>query len=192
MNIERSLYLFAIAILLFIVGLLYGGEGKLFSDNNTDREVDLSGGEYLRMVYIGSSTCPFSNNEATHKMISFIKDELELILQDQDVNLITTGISTDMSTEIGKIFLDETGPYHELITGAGTFNLGIINYSPGATSTPQLLFFKEYHGTDLIGLNMNNFKDSQTILKTYNGQFEIQELYEALKHSEKGLAVLGL
>lgn len=72
MNVERILYLACIAILLFIIGIFYGSDGHPFNKRVTEPTIDLSGGSYLRFVFIGSSTCPFSNNDDTHKMVTYI------------------------------------------------------------------------------------------------------------------------
>lgn len=116
-------------------------------------------------------------------MVSYIKNELNAVLSADSINFITTGISADVSGNIGRRYLELTGPYNELIAGSGTFNLGVINYASGAASTPQLLLIREEHQTDLIGLNINNLRDSQTLIKSITGQYEIQEFYEIVKKS---------
>ncbi|MFU8812953.1 MAG: hypothetical protein ACNA78_08290 [Balneolaceae bacterium] len=105
------------------------------------------------------------------------------MLSANSINFIATGISADVSGNTGRRYLDHTGPYNELITGGGTFNLGVINYASGAASTPQLLLIREEHETSLIGLNISNMKNSQTLIEKITGQFEIQEFYEFVKNS---------
>lgn len=182
MNKKYYFYLLGFSILLFSIGFLYGIKN---GTPNYKSNLDLSGGVYVRMVYIGSSKCVYSNNSHTHKMVSAIKKRMKSIFEEADVNFLSTGISTDRSSEEGLDFLKKSGPYDELLVGGGSFNLGVIKYVSGSTSTPKILFFLENYDTELIGLNMSNFDSSQKRLKMYNGQFEIEDLYKFLKNSSQ-------
>tara|TARA_R100001143_G_scaffold63595_1_gene73193 strand:- start:2291 stop:2890 length:600 start_codon:yes stop_codon:yes gene_type:complete len=183
MNKKEFTLLFLASIVLFLIGLIYGLKTNENADTTSMGSIDLSGGVYIRLVFIGSSDCFFSNNKETHHMISYIKSELDEAMKNASLKFISTGMSYDHSSNRAIEYLEKTGPYDELLIGGGAFNLGVINYTSGGSSTPKLMLFVEKYETDLIGLNMNNFKDSQHLLKTYTGQFEIQALYDFIKQS---------
>ncbi len=181
-------YIFLILIAsigLFVVGLIYGIEKSKDNAIETTYGIDLSGGQYVRLVFIGSSTCFYANNTETIYMVSNIKNKLKTVLEKDVIKFISTGISYDRSTTIAINYLKKTGPYDELLVGAGAFNLGIINYVSGSSSTPKVLIFHELYETDLSGLNINNLHSSQSLLKTYTGQFEIRNLYESIKYKSR-------
>ncbi len=95
MKTEKIFYLFLIAALLFITGLLYKNNGNFTSQTYRTSTVDLSGGDYLRFVFIGSSNCRFSNNDQVHEMVNYLKKNLEEIAESNSMNFISTGISVD-------------------------------------------------------------------------------------------------
>ncbi len=170
-------------MLLFLIGLLYGVFKNYNHDSKSIGSFDLSGGKYVRLVFIGSSDCFYSNNTETHKMIRYIKSELNNVLKDSSIQFISTGISYDHSPEVAINYLNKTGSYDELLVGAGPFNLGVINYVSGSSSTPKVLLFFEKYESDLFGLNLKNILASQNPIQTYTGQFEIQSLYEFVSYS---------
>jgi len=183
MDKKYYIYLFLLSIGLFVIGFLYGINNSAPTDNESN--IDLSGGLYIRMVYIGSSKCVYSNNRHTHKMVSDIKKRLESSFKETGVGFVSTGISTDRSSKEGLEFLKKSGPYNEILVGGGSFNLGLIKYVSGSTSTPKIIFFLEEYDTELIGLNISNFSNAQKRLNIYNGQYEIEDLDEFLKNSSR-------
>lgn len=163
--------------------MIYGFEKNKSINSNLVNTIDVSGGTYVRFVFIGSSNCVYSNHEDTHRTVSSIKNELNSVFKQSPINFISTGITYDMSSIIGIQFLEKTGPYNELLVGAGPLNLGIINYSSRGSSTPRVLLFLEQYDTDVFGLNMNNFYDSQKLLKSYAGLYDLFELHDFLQSS---------
>ena len=185
MNKKYYTLVLLFSAVLFVIGYLYGINIDRNKITESESNIDLSGGSYIRMVYIGSSRCVYSNNSHTHKMVDAIKKRMENIFEETDVKFLSTGISTDRSSEDGLDFLKKSGPYDELLLGGGSFNLGVIKYVSGSTSTPKILFYLENFDTELVGLNMSNFDNSQKLIKMYNGQFEIEGLNKILKKSSQ-------
>ncbi|NBC28116.1 MAG: hypothetical protein GVY08_14735 [Bacteroidetes bacterium] len=178
-NIFRYCIIGSSLIFLFF-GILIG----IFTFNEIDSQkretINLSGGKYVRLVFIGSSKCYFSNTRKTIRTIKNIKLFLKKFLDDKNVEFITTGTSFDYSSSDAITHLDKTGPYDEVLVGNGPFNLGIMQYVSGKSPTPKIILLLEEYESELVGLNMKNFIDSQSSIKTYTGQFEIQNLYEYL------------
>lgn len=183
MNKERYLYLFLLSVLLFIIGFLYQNEGNFLSENHQHNSLNFSGGDYLRYVFIGSYTCPFSNSDRTHDVVNDLKETLSKAAQESFVNFIATGISVDTDPNLALRYLSNTFPYNELLIGNSVYNLGSIVYGSGAPSTPTVLIFHENHNTDLTGINFDRFDQSQQLLHSAVGVFEIEALYSALESS---------
>ncbi|TVR19727.1 MAG: hypothetical protein EA391_00205 [Balneolaceae bacterium] len=189
MDKKEFVLLIIACIVLFIIGLTYGLKNNENVDSGFEGNIDLSGGVYVRFVFIGASDCFFANNKEIHHMINYIKPELDKALKNNSIKFISTGISYDLSSTTAIEYLKKTGPYDEVLAGGGAFNLGAIKYASGGSSTPKVLLFLEEYETELFGINMINFTDSQHLLKTYTGQFEIQELYKIVKqYSDSALA----
>ena len=168
------------SIALFISGLVYGYLSGFNSTSPSKINVDLSGGQYIRLVFVGSSTCGYSNNDVTTSLIKNIKADLKNLSNSHDFGFISTGISYDVSSKVALEYLEKTGDYNELLVGNGPFNLGTIQYTSGKSPTPLILLFAENYETDLSGMNMNNFNSSQEHIGTLSGQYEIQEFHDFL------------
>lgn len=165
------------------MGLIIGLEKNDQSKIDIDDRSNFQDGTYLRLVYIGSSKCFYSNNPDTHHMIKAIKTNLESKLKKESIHFISTGLAYDYSHITAFDYLNKSGPYDELLVGGGSFNIGVIHYVSGSSPTPMLLLFKEVYNTQPVGLNLSNFLDSQHLLKAYTGQFEIKELHELIDSS---------
>ncbi len=183
MNTERIFYLVIIAVLLFITGLLYANDGNFLRQNYHNSITDLSGGDYIRFVFIGSHTCPFSNNERTHDMVNYLKKKFEEITKEHSLKFISTGISVDIFPQLGLNYLKQTNPYHEIIAGASVYNLGSVYYSAGSPSTPRVLILHENYETELKGINLNHLNRSQRLVQEYSGVFEIERFFNFVKSS---------
>jgi len=181
--INKNFFLICLtaSIALFISGLVYGFLSGHQSTSPSKKSVDLSGGQYIRLVFVGSSTCSYSNNDVTISLIKNIKADLKNLSTNHDFEFISTGISYDVSSKVALKYLEKTGTYDELLVGNGPFNLGNIQYTSGMSPTPLILLFAENYETDLLGMNMSNFKSSQDHIKTLSGQFEIQEFHDFLE-----------
>ncbi|MBE9048539.1 hypothetical protein IQ255_29870 [Pleurocapsales cyanobacterium LEGE 10410] len=143
----------------------------------------MSGGDYIRFVFIGSSTCPFSNNDNTHNMVNYLKESLKKITELNSINFIVTGLSVDLYPQLGLNYLKNTYPYHEVMVGSSVYNLGSVFYSAGNPSTPHILIIHEKYDTELVGINLSQISDSQQVLHSFSGVFEIKEFYNFIKSS---------
>lgn len=167
---------------LFLAGLYFGLEKNKEDALTTLNRSSIPSGTYVRLVFIGSSSCFYSNNPDTHRMVRVIKSELESMLIEESIHFISTGLSFDHSDTKAINYLQETGSYDELLVGEGAFNLGMIHYASGSSATPMLLLFVENYDAEPIGLNYSNFTDSQRLLRSYTGQYEIEEFYNLINN----------
>lgn len=166
-----------------VIGFLIGHFATYkFSDQNYE-PLDMSGGTYVRLVYIGSSNCYFSNARETINSVNYIKRDLKKLLNEHNINFLATGISVDISSDIAIEHIEKTGPYNEILVGNGPFNLGTIHYASGASPTPKIILFLEEYKTNLVGLKMDNLTKSQELIANYSGQYEIEDLKEYIETS---------
>jgi hypothetical protein len=131
-----------IKIFTIVIFLFYG------SCNSDDVFVsnieDLSGGTYIQLIYVGSSSCPFSNN-LLHEEIKKLRNNLIDWTNYNDYNFMSTGISVDLNSTQGFYFLQDSGPYDEIISGASWYNNGVSQYVWKKNSegfTPQIIILK--------------------------------------------------
>lgn len=152
--------------------------------DETPHQIDIQGGQYLRFVFVGSSSCTFSNNEDLHKVIDFLNEELRSISYLFEKKYISTGISTDVNAYEGISYLAKTGSYDELISGASWYNLGISHYiwdsDIGYASTPQVLILTTEYDVLSNGINIFDIKHQNQLLKRYIGVQEINGFYEKM------------
>ncbi|REL24933.1 hypothetical protein DYD21_15525 [Rhodohalobacter sp. SW132] len=171
------------SIAMFVTGIVFSYNVNINKYENLSQTVDLSGGEYVRLVFIGSSDCYFSNNTKTNNAVNGVKKKLYTVLNNNDIKFISTGISFDISSEIAISYLSKSGKYDEILVGAGAFNLGAIKYVSGSSATPTILIFRETYNSDLNGLNIKNLENSQRLIKTYIGQLDLFDLYDFLENA---------
>ncbi len=175
--------LFLIFMIVITLGFIHGFSKSNYMNYRSLPELNLSeGGEVLRLVFIGSANCYYSNNKKNHYMVTFIKDKLRSELSNYSIDFFTTGVSFDNSSDTGFNYLKKSGPYDEIIVGGGFLNLGVLNYSRTGYSTPRIIIYKETYDANIVGLNLKSFEESQKLINTYNGFYEIKYLYNIVKN----------
>lgn len=180
---RNKIYIIIIAFLLFLLGFvnIYDPHKNQTTDTNYE---SINSGKYFRLVYIGSSSCGFSNNDEMHKQIQSIKKILKDSLSQKDIKLITTGISVDRDPFVGYHFLEKTKPYDEIITGSNWYNLGadryIWDHFSGLDATPQVLLLSNTFNNTGTGGNMGVIERKEDLLERYVGANEINDLDEKL------------
>lgn len=104
------------------------------------------GGEQLVLVYIGSSSCAWSNREEIPKALSSIQSKIRGYTRDADIGFISTGVAIDWRVDDGFEHLKSVGQFDQVITGRNWSNLGALRYIwqtiSGRASTPQLLLVR--------------------------------------------------
>ena len=182
------IYQIVIALLLFLVGFLYiYEESDSFRDYNSDI-TNINGGKFLRLVYIGSSGCSFSNNPKTHQMVKEIKKYMRDYAHQEGYKFLSTGISQDKLASEGVSFLKNTGPYDEIISGASWYNLGISQYVwekiQGVAATPQILFTVTEFDIIPAGAQIGNIRRDEVLLDRFVGIKAIKELNEISERND--------
>ncbi len=94
------------------------------------------------MVFIGSSTCSFSNHSTLPGLIEEAKLNLQSKALDLGTSFSTIGVSIDWVTSDGIAHLNKFGNFDEVITGRKWHGTGANIYLgqiPGVNATPQIL-----------------------------------------------------
>ena len=200
-SMEESLRLFAFLILLFLLGLSYtnrGTELKTKESSDIDWSEDAQGGKYIRLIFIGSSECGFSNTKKTHDSVLLIKERLKDFSNKEGYGFISTGISDDVDASKGIEYLNKTGPYDEIIAGARLYNLGIQYYvwdrSLGSPSTPQIIISMNSYNVSLESNRISDITRDEKVLRRAKGGGAVGRLsgfMSSLSHDELG-AMIGV
>ena len=156
---HRAARLVALAVGLgFVVGLVLGHAGLVpvpevsvtwsipalmpdgYLPNASTKE-----GDQLVLVYIGSSTCGWSNRPELSPMIRNLKSELSERAGAAGLGFAAVGVARDIRAADGLAHLEEFGPFDEVMAGNSWANTGIQEFvygvggmgGPGAT--PQVV-----------------------------------------------------
>ena len=146
-------------------------------------EVDMQGGDYLHLIYSSSSTCPFSIDEETIQMVQTIKEKLEAVAVEYNLDTWYTGIAgNDLDPVDGFEHLQKTGPYHEIIAGGRVFDLGNLEFIYGELKgpgvTPQIIFSRTTMTMEPNGMAIGEIRRNHRELSRFVARDEIEELYK--------------
>lgn len=101
-------------------------------------------GPELALVYVGSSTCGWSNVPELPEMIKDLKRELGNRADDLGMSFAAVGVARDMVAADGIRHLEKFGDFDEVMSGRGWANIGVLKYvygeeGEGPGVTPQVL-----------------------------------------------------
>lgn len=109
------------------------------------------------MVYIGSSTCDYSNDSSLPRLIDDVKINLQSSAIKQGWSFRAIGVSIDWIPEDGIDHLDKFGDFDEIITGRKWEGTGAYLYTkkmPGINGTPQILVLGRQIGEDSVSTEL--------------------------------------
>ena len=97
----------------------------------------------LIFIYIGSSSCSYSNNHELPRKIDQLKRFVQSKAKAHQKGFIAQGISIDWKTENGLEHLSKFGKFDEISTGRSWINYTLLEYvwekSFGEPATPQVI-----------------------------------------------------
>lgn len=103
----------------------------------------LSSGTEVVLVYVGSSTCVWSNVPRLPKLIEHIKLTLQANAEAEGKLFFAVGVARDRDSDRGLRHLRSFGAFDEVMSGGSWLNTGILKYVfedlPGPAATPQLV-----------------------------------------------------
>lgn len=181
---EVAIFL-ALAFALFVFGLTIENENVKVENKTSDISYESGENEYeyIKVVYLGSSDCGFSNSDSNHESVISIKESMQELSFKFNFKLMFTGVSTDTTAHAGIRYLSKTGPYDEIVSGGDIYNVGLFNHvwnKDGSPSTPQLhILLEKYKIIEREGTKYGVIKDvekTSKVIRSALGQNEIQEL----------------
>ena len=105
--------------------------------------VEATTGDEVLLVFIGTSTCGWSNLPGLEDAVRNIRVRLRNQVSRAGKTFRTIGIAPEVSASDGIDFLKRFGPFNQILSGASWLNYGAMRYvweqHPGPASTPQLL-----------------------------------------------------
>jgi hypothetical protein len=183
---KEKIYTSGICLGLFLIGFILVYQNKLLVSDQPYRLQYIVDGKYLKLVFIGSSDCVFSNNDEMHSITLNIKKHLSELTRASNMKLMTTGITSDVNADIGYSYLQKTGPYTEIYTGASWYNLGLKRYIwkdfEAPSLTPQLLITLAEKNSFDAGGQLANVNIDEIIVIRLIGFHEIQEFHNKLQY----------
>ena len=97
----------------------------------------------IAFIYIGSSSCVWSNQPELIDIIGKLKLMLASRAEINGLGFAAVGIARDMVTSNGIAHLQKFGAFDEVMSGRGWSNIGVQKYIfdaiPGPAATPQIL-----------------------------------------------------
>lgn len=102
-----------------------------------------TGGDELSLVYIGSSTCRWSNIPELQTAVRTAIENLREYGAENGYHVSEVGVARDLSVRAGLKHLNELAQFDEVVAGRGWMNTGLLRYVhdqfPGEAATPQVL-----------------------------------------------------
>lgn len=107
---------------------------------------DLPNGRELVAVYIGASTCGPCLQQSVKDAVVQMKSLLETAAKKAGYAFAVIGVSTDWSTQTGFAFLNDNGPFDQILVGGNWTNLGVEHFiwrdSTATPAMPQIVVFE--------------------------------------------------
>jgi hypothetical protein len=107
-------------------------------------------GREVALVFIGSSSCSWSNVDYLPGLIEGAKVALARRADSLEYSFSATGLVQSTSTNAGAIFLQKFGQFDEVAFGRGWYNIGLQKYVyetfPGPPATPQIVVVERWLG----------------------------------------------
>ena len=136
--------------------------------------------EELTLVYVGSSSCVWSNADELPAMIEHLKLDLQAQADTRGIGFSAVGIAGDRIAADGLDHLAGFGDFDEVMAGRSWANTGIAKYVygdlPGHAATPQVIVLERTLRRD--GSMMKYVADS--VLRRASGLLEIEDLAKRL------------
>ena len=98
-------------------------------------------GPRMTLVFIGASTCGASNDPEMQAALRVLASRLKDIATQRGYSFATVGVSVDRDWRAGIEFLEDRGPFDEVVSGRRWENLGNRYFEtfPAIHATPQVL-----------------------------------------------------
>jgi hypothetical protein len=138
-------------------------------------EALLGSGDEAVLVYLGSSTCQFSNADDLPSLWARAQELVAASTSGGERRLTTVGIAKDRVVGDGLRHLEKIGSFDEVSVGRGWANMGVIKYvhsdHRGPAVTPQMLLLHRR----IVNENGAVLLADEVVLNRWIGIHEIRE-----------------
>lgn len=132
--------------------------------------------EEVVLVYIGSSSCGWSNVPELPGLVERMKRDLRAWSTDRELGFLAIGIARDINVAAGLRHIESFASFDEVMAGRSWANVGVQKYVYGELAgpgiTPQVVIIHrriEYHGTGKVAI------ESERVLARMAGLREITD-----------------
>ncbi|MTI89019.1 MAG: hypothetical protein FH748_13760 [Balneolaceae bacterium] len=131
---------------------------------------------YLVSVYLGCSTCVYSNTEEVISSSKTIIDKVKSITDSLGISYLSIGVSRDKNLNEGINHLLKVNKFNEISTGNDWHSVLLNHYiwDKGLVSsaTPQLFFIKRRYSVDTTGSrrSIGKISDEEVISVLYGSE----------------------
>lgn len=175
------------AVAFFAVGLAVSGRYNLHfavrpdpASAGTDDYVPryrTVGGEQLVMVYVGASSCGWSNAPGVSKAVKALKRALAAHAQAEGMSFKAVGVALDWNPEVGVKHLRKFGLFDEISAGYNWGNSLAINdawsVNNGRPRTPTVVAYRRRFTVPKPGGAMVYREEGRQVLGVASGRREI-------------------
>ena len=187
----RYLVILIFIILIVTLSITTGYLSRYYFDNSVSDQyksnvTSMDGGIYMRLIFIGSTSCPFCTDDV-HEQVRIIKTKLKKSTEVREIKYLTTGISVDLNSIQGTKYLEKSGYYDEVISGGSWLNNGVQKYNWSylqQPATPQIIISKSIFDVVSSLNSITSINLSEEILFRYEGTDQINQLYELLTNNK--------
>lgn len=141
------------------------------------------------LIYIGSSTCDFSNTDEIVDVVDAIRARASTSAAEVGRRFVRVGIAKDHVVSAGLNHLAKFGDFDEVMTGRNWANIGLLKYVyeglRGIAATPQVLLVDRRLINDETGTRV----DSEQVLVRASGLVEMRELASGARSIPLGNSV---
>ncbi len=115
-------------------------------DSSFIPSASLAGGEEVLFVYLGASSCVWSNVGDLPEAVRSIRNQWYEFARANGKGFATVGVARDVIVDEGMKHLTKYGLFDEVVAGRGWLNIGFFKYvygeMAGPAATPQVLIIE--------------------------------------------------
>ena len=121
-------------------------------------DAEVRTGDERLLVYVGSSTCDFSNVEEIPRLVNAIRERVRASAESR--RFVMVGIAKDQNVTAGLKHLAKVASFDEVMTGRSWANIGVLKYVysdlRGVAATPEVVVVDRRLINDQTGTRVEN------------------------------------
>jgi len=167
---------------LFVIGYFLSVGLAPEAKNST---FTIENGLYYRVVFIGSTSCPYSVADSTIASVQGINKLVAERAKSEQARVHSIGIAVDKNKKTSFEYLLDVYQFDEVVVGGSWINTGARKYIwddfQGEASTPQIIITKISYDE----IDRANYTGEEVLLYRTSSAKRISELHELLKKADR-------